>query len=156
MGVWLKGVFKPKNPKKYKGDVDNIVYRSSWERAAMAFFDNTPEIVAWESEETVINYFDPVRNKDRRYYMDFKIAAKQADGSFKIFLVEIKPYKQTIRPRMNKRKAEKTYMDEMATYLTNMAKWKAAKELCKRAGWGFVIFTEKELFGGIDKAYKPK
>ena len=26
-----KGKFKPKNPTKYKGDLKEIVYRSSWE-----------------------------------------------------------------------------------------------------------------------------
>jgi hypothetical protein len=34
-----KGVFTPKNPKKYIGkNLDNIVYRSSWEHTAMLFF----------------------------------------------------------------------------------------------------------------------
>ena len=27
-----KGKFKPKNPSKYKGDIKEIVYRSSWKR----------------------------------------------------------------------------------------------------------------------------
>lgn len=155
MGVWLKGKFTCKNPKKYRGDADKIVYRSSWERTAMAWFDNTPEILAWESEETVIEYFDPVKNKARRYYMDFKILTKQADGSHKIHLVEIKPYKQTVKPRANRNKSEKTILSEQTTWMTNSAKWAAARALCAKMGWGFVILTEKELFGGIDQGYKP-
>lgn len=156
MGVWLKGKYTPKNPGKYKGDADNIVYRSSWERTAMAWFDATPEVLAWESEETVINYFDPVKNKMRRYYMDFRILTKQADGTAKVCLVEIKPYKQTIKPRANKNKSAKTIYDEQCTWITNTAKWNAAKELCRQKNWGFAILTEKELFGGIDVGYKPK
>lgn len=155
MQTWLKGQFTPQNPQKYKGNVNNIVYRSSWERAAMSWFDNTPDVLAWESEETIINYFDPVKQKQRRYYMDFKILIKKADGTRQICLVEIKPYKQTIKPRANKNKSEKTIMTEMSTWLTNKAKWDAARELCRQKNWQFVIFTERELFGGLDKGYKP-
>lgn len=154
-GVWLKGKFEPKNPKKYVGDVSNIIFRSSWERAFMSWCDNTPEILGWSSEETVINYFDPVQNKNRLYYIDFKIVTKRADGSFKVTIIEIKPYKQTIKPRPNKRKSEKTIFIEQTTWITNKAKWIAAKAYAAQRGWEFKIITEKELFGGIDKGYRP-
>ena len=36
-----KGYFKPKNPKKYKGDPTNIIYRSLWEKK----LDNTIMVV---------------------------------------------------------------------------------------------------------------
>ncbi len=32
MGESIKSLFKPTKPKKYKGDVNNIICRSSWER----------------------------------------------------------------------------------------------------------------------------
>lgn len=154
-GVWLKGQFTPMNPKKYVGNVDNIVYRSSWERAFMTWCDTTPEILGWSSEETVIPYFDPVANKNRRYYIDFKIVTAGPNGSYKVTLIEIKPYKQTIKPRPNKRKSEKTVLTEQTTWITNKAKWLAAKAYADQRGWHFKIITEKELFGGIDRGYVP-
>lgn len=152
---WLKGKFTPRNPKKYVGDVDNIIYRSSWERAFMSWCDDTPEILGWSSEETVIPYFDPVKNTRRRYYVDFKIVTKKADGSYKVALVEIKPYKQTLKPRANRNKSEKTILTEQTTWITNKAKWNAAKEYARQKGWDFHIITEREIFGGIDRGYKP-
>ena len=47
----LKGRFKPKNPKKYKGDPSNIIFRSSWERDVMNWCDKNEKIVSkWSSE----------------------------------------------------------------------------------------------------------
>lgn len=155
MGVWLKGLFTPTNPQKYRGDVKNIIYRSSWERTACSWFDTTPEVVFWESEETIVPYYDPVKQKNRKYYMDFKLMTRQADGTLKVILVEIKPYKQTIKPRANKNKSQKTILTEQTTWVTNSAKWAAAREYCKLRDWGFVILTEKHLYGGIDQGYKP-
>ena len=37
-----KGKFKPDNPSKYMGDVDNIVYCSGWEMRAMMYFVVNP------------------------------------------------------------------------------------------------------------------
>lgn len=157
MQTWLKGKFTPENPKKYKGDPTNIIYRSSWERAIMAWFDTTPEILAWASEEIAIPYFDPVTNKKRRYYVDFQIVTEKPEGGYKVTMIEIKPYKQTIKPRASARKSEKTILTEQTTWITNKAKWLAAKEYARQRGWEFKIITERELFGGIDRGYKaPK
>jgi hypothetical protein len=158
---WVQGKFKPNFPNKYKGDASNIKFRSSWELALMHFLDRTPEILQWESEETVIQYFDPARidefgkPKPRRYFMDFKAVVKKADGRIRTILIEVKPYKQTIKPRVMKSKSEKTNREEYLTWLTNDAKWKAARELCRQRDWEFVIITDKVLFAGIDKGYKP-
>lgn len=151
---WIQGRFNPRNPSKYRGDVSAIKYRSSWEFALMRFLDNTDEILAWESEETIIKYFDPIQNKQRRYFVDFKAAIKQHDGSIKVFLIEIKPYKQTIKPRQSAGKSEKTLTQEHHTWVVNQAKWAAARELCKQRNWEFLVITEKVLFAGIDKGYK--
>jgi hypothetical protein len=45
----LKGKFKPKNPQKYKGNVTNIIYRSSWELRLMSYLDNHKNIISWGS-----------------------------------------------------------------------------------------------------------
>ena len=162
MNKWVSGKYKPQNPGKYRGDVDKITFRSSWELSFMRWADSTPEILAWESERTIIQYFDPTtldefgRPKPRRYFMDFLAIVKKADGSIKTILIEIKPYKQTIRPRRVASKSEKTMDDEYKTWMKNQAKWAAAKELCRQKNWEFVVITEKTLFAGIDKGFKAK
>lgn len=152
---WMQGKYKPQYPEKYVGDLSKITFRSSWEHAVFKWLDATAEIVAWGSEIEVINYFDPMKNKMRKYYMDIKMAYRKSDGTNQITLIEIKPYKQTIRPKANKNKSEKTIHDERATWITNSAKWEAAKKLCDEKGWMFKIWTEKDIYGGIDGTYKP-
>ena len=154
MNQWMKGHYQPRNPSKYAGDISKIVYRSSWERAFMTWADLEPDVLKWSSETVIIPYYDPVKRTQRSYHVDFRIVTKTPDGP-KVSLVEIKPYKQTIKPRPNKNKSEKTMLTEATTWLTNDAKWKAAKAYCKALGWEFHIITERELFGGIDRGYKP-
>jgi hypothetical protein len=154
MNEWLKGKYTPRNPRKYKGDITKIVYRSSWERVFMVWCDNDPDILAWSSETVIIPYLDPIKETQRSYHVDFRIVAKTPDGP-KVSLVEIKPYKQTMKPRPNKNKSEKTMLNEAMTWMTNEAKWKAARVFCKALGWEFHIITERELFGGIDRGFKP-
>lgn len=151
MNKWMKGKYTPVNPRKYRGDLDKITYRSSWERVFMAWCDNTPEVLAWSSETVVIPYYDPVLKKERNYFVDFRIVTKQADGTTKVALIEIKPYKQTQRPRNTGNKSEKTLLEETTTWMTNQAKWEATRKFCKALGWNFVIFTEKDLYGDMDR-----
>ena len=46
-----KGIYRPSNPKKYKGDSKNIIYRSLWERKFMNYCDLNENILEWASEE---------------------------------------------------------------------------------------------------------
>jgi hypothetical protein len=121
----------------------------------MIWLDTDPDILAWNSEGVIIHYIDPVERKARKYYVDFQILIMKKDGTKGVTLIEIKPYKQTIRPRPNGNKSEKTMVAEAQTYATNTAKWIAAKAYCKDKGWDFKIITEKDLFNGIDQGYKP-
>jgi len=57
------GRYKVKNRTKYKGDVDNVIFRSMWERHCFKWCDDNPEVVKWSSEETVIPYFYEVDKK---------------------------------------------------------------------------------------------
>ena len=68
-----KGKYKPSNPKKYKGDPTNIIYRSLWERKFMKYCDDNENILEWGSEEFFVPYKDPVTGKKRRYFPDFYI-----------------------------------------------------------------------------------
>ena len=139
-----KRKFIPTNPEKYSGDVSNIIMRSSWETRFAIWCDKNPSIVRWSSEETVIPYICPTDNKLHRYFIDFKIKIKQKDGSFRVFLIEVKPLKQTIPPEYPGRRTQK-FLSESYTFIKNQAKWKAATEYAKDRGWEFKIITENEL-----------
>ncbi len=134
-----KGQYKPKNPHKYKGNPNNIIYRSSWERSFMKYCDRTTNILEWSSEEVVIPYRCPTDGKRHRYFPDFYVKI----GKRK-YLVEVKPYKQTKEPKTQKRMT-KRYINEVVTWSVNQAKWKAATEFCVDNGWEFMLITEKEL-----------
>jgi len=146
-----KGKYKIKNRKKYKGDADNIIYRSGWERYAFQWCDTQPQITEWSSEEVVVPYYYEVDKKYHRYFMDLKI---KLNG--KIYLIEIKPDSQTKPPKVPSRKT-KRYINEGMTYVKNMNKWKAADQYAKDRGWSFEIWTEKTLtkMGIMPKQPKP-
>jgi len=139
-----KGRFTPRNPQKYKGDPKNIIYRSSWEKKCMIYFDNTDNIVWWSSEELIIPYYSPVDKRMHRYFPDFIIKVKRKDGSIMTYVIEVKPFSQTQKPVQKSRRTKK-FLQEAATYVVNQSKWKAAEEFCHEHGWQFKILTEKEL-----------
>ena len=138
-----KGWFKPRNPQKYRGDPNGIVYRSSWELRVMKYLDDNPAVVWWASEELPIRYISPIDNKVHRYFPDFIVRTKRKDGQETTMVLEVKPYRQTQMP-VQKRRTQK-FINEMATYAVNQEKWKAADLFCKEHGWQFKLITEKEL-----------
>lgn len=137
-----KGRYKPKNPKKYVGDVDNVVYRSGWERSVMKWCDDNSDIVQWMSEELVIPYICETDNKPHRYFVDFVIQYK----SGRVVLVEVKPAKETKRPERKQGKSRQTLLNEGLTYVKNQSKWKAAKQYAEDRGHTFEVWTENELY----------
>lgn len=145
------GRFSPVNPHKYEGDASNIWYRSLWERKFMEWCDTRSNIIKWSSEEVIVPYFDPTRGKYRRYFPDFLVTTRGADGSQQKTMVEIKPKKQTMEPQKNK-KMSKAYIKEIVEWGVNSAKWAAAKEFCLDRGWKFQVITEDDL----DIARSPK
>lgn len=136
--------FKPKNYRKYRGDPTNIVARSSWEKMAMIWLDNHYSCIEWSSESTIIPYYSPVDEKWHRYFVDFSATFKYKDGSVKKFLIEVKPYSQTLKPVKGKKK-EKTFLNEAMTYTINQAKWEAAEKYAAEHGMYFTKITEYEL-----------
>jgi TnsA endonuclease N terminal len=138
-----KGTFKPKNPTKYNGNANNIIYRSLWELRVMKYLDDHPEVIWWASEELIIPYYNPIDNKKHRYFPDFVAKMKRKDGTVMTYVIEVKPEIQTKQPEQ-KRKTKK-YIQESMTYIVNQSKWKAATEFCKDHGWEFKIITEKHL-----------
>jgi hypothetical protein len=147
-----KGLYKPRNPEKYVGDVSQVVYRSGWERKLMLRCDSDPNILKWGSETMPIQYYSSVDGKTRRYFVDFFIQLKDRSGNVKSIMVEVKPHKETIPPVPPKRNTAKTkqrYVNEMMTYQRNQDKWEAATAWGKKNGWDFTIMDEYSL--GIKK-----
>lgn len=139
-----KGKFRPSNPKKYKGDPTNIIYRSLWELKFMNYCDKNENILIWASEELWIPYKSPVDNRYHKYFPDFYIKYKNTSGKIMESLIEIKPAKQVNGPKPQKSKSNK-YLSEVYEYAKNMAKWEAAKEYCDDRKWEFKILTEHDL-----------
>ena len=135
------GKYKIKNPEKYLGDHENIVYRSSWEKAAFLWADKNPDVVEWSSEEVVVPYYYPLDKRMHRYFVD--IYLKFRDGN--VILVEIKPRKETKRPRKSKKKKRGKYLQEAATYMKNQSKWSAATKYAEERGWKFQVWDEHFL-----------
>jgi len=138
------GKFRPRNPKKYKGDSSKIVYRSSWEARCMNYFDLNDNILWWASEEVIVPYRDPVTSKARRYFPDFIIKIKQRTGSIETIMIEVKPQYQKDPPKTQARNTKK-YIKEVYTYTVNQMKWRAASEYCLDRKWKFMVLTEKDL-----------
>jgi hypothetical protein len=141
-----KGKFKPSFPEKYVGNPSSIIYRSLWELKFLKYCDTNENILEYASEELAIPYISPVDGKIHKYFPDVYIKVKEPDGSIKKYLIEIKPYKQTMAPPKPKRQT-KGYIYEVYEYAKNQSKWEAAREYCKDRGWTFRILTENELYG---------
>lgn len=141
---YKQGIYRAKNPGKYRGNAENIVYRSSWELRVFKWMDDNPNILEWASEECVIPYKSPVDNKYHRYFPDIWARIQGVDGRTKTYLIEIKPHNQSVEPAI-KKKITKQYITEVCTYAINQAKWKAAREYCLDRNWEFKVLTEKEL-----------
>lgn len=138
-----KGWFTPKNRSKYKGDSENVVYRSSWELKVMKWLDENPSVIWWASEELIIKYRSPIDQRIHRYFPDFIVRLKQKNGIESTVVIEIKPHKQTVKP-VQKRKTNR-FLQEAATYAVNQEKWRAADLFCKEHGWQFKVLTEKDI-----------
>lgn len=139
-----RGKFRPKYPKKYKGDPTNIIYRSLWEANCMKYFDLNPSILHWSSEEVIVPYKSPIDGRWHRYFPDFLIHVKNKDNQTETIMIEVKPHKQTKEPKPQKRITKK-YLYEVQTWGINSSKWRAAEEFCADRKWKFMIITEKEL-----------
>ena len=141
-----RGFFHPKHPEKYEGNVKNIIYRSGIELRFMKFLDDASSIKQWSSEEVKIPYISPKDGRVHRYFVDFKITAEYKDGSMRTSLAEVKWSTATKPPKLpkNKRKTRR-FLNEVHTWEINKAKWEAAKALCDKMGWYWMVVTEKSL-----------
>ena len=148
---YKQGYYELVYPEKYLQPLDKTMnkqilpqYRSSWELKFFKFCDSNPLVIKWGVEPFPIQYWSPVDNRMRRYFVDGYIEFKSGDR----FLVEIKPKSQTVPPKEPKRKTPKSiskFNSDIETFLTNQAKWEAAKRFADERGLKFIILTEREL-----------
>ena len=144
MGKSKKSIYVPSYPKKYKGNPNNIICRSNWERKFCSWCDLNENILEWGSEEFWIPYRSPIDNKIHKYFPDFLIKIKEPNGKVRTYVIELKPKKQTVPPKQKSRITE-SYIFEAKTYAVNQAKWKAAKEFCADRRIEFKLVTEDDL-----------
>ena len=133
-----KGLYKPKNISKYKGDYRKIFHRSGLELKFMRYLDGNDSILKWSSEEIIIPYRSPIDGKVHRYFPDFWIKTAQGET-----LIEIKPKIQTKppKPKPNRRR----FIREVKAWGVNEAKWKYAVEFCDMNSMDFKILNEDHL-----------
>ena len=110
----------------------------------MKYCDSNPNILEWGSEEVIVPYRSPIDNRYHRYFPDFYIKVRESTGKIKRMIIEIKPQKQCVEPKVQKRKT-KSYVYQVCEYARNQAKWEAAKEFCEDRQWEFKVLTENEL-----------
>ena len=140
-----KGRYFPTNPKKYRGNPSQRIYRSLWERKVMVYCDKNDAIIEWGSEEVIVPYLSPMDGKIHRYFPDFYMKVRQADGSTKKFIIEVKPKSQCKQPVKNPKRRTTKWFNEVKTFAINQAKWKSAREFCEDKGMEFKIFTEDHI-----------
>ena len=153
-----KGTYTPKNPEKYIGDVNDIMYMSSWELKFMIYCDNRSEILKWGSECFHIPYTmerkDPktgvIKKTNHKYYPDFymEVIDPESPDGFKKYVIEVKPSSETVQPVPPKKfstKAMKNFEYAIVAFQKNMYKWSRAKDFCDARGMNFMLVTEKHL-----------
>ena len=121
-----KGRYFPTNPKKYRKS-NQIIYRSLWERKVMVYCDKNDAIIEWGSEEVIVPYLSPMDGKIHRYFPEFYMKVRQADGSTKKFIIEVKPKSQCKQPVKNPKRRTTKWFNEVKT-LQSIKQM----EICKR------------------------
>jgi hypothetical protein len=149
-GDYKSGIYVPLNPEKYIGDIHNIICRSSWEFRFCKYCDSNERILKWSSEPVKIPYYNPLDKKEHNYNVDFYIKVLQDNGSEQEWIIEIKPESQFKKPILEGKNSTliklKSYNHKMQVWITNQAKFKAAKLWAEGRGFKFGVVDENFLF----------
>jgi hypothetical protein len=143
-----QGYFSCRNPEKYLGDVNKIIYRSSWEFKFCSSVDINPSVVKWGSEPTPIPYVSPIDNKIHKYFVDFFVVIEK-DGVRESWLLEVKPASQIKKPVLEGNHTVKklqSYNWALKTFIVNRAKFEYATKYAEERGMKFAICTETFFF----------
>lgn len=142
-----QGKYTPLNKDKYCGRTLPI-YRSGWELKAFISLDQNPKIKKWGSETLSIPYIDKTRNGETHWYIpDLFFSVIDINNIEQKWLIEIKPYSQSVDVKITKRKSPQKIIAEQLIVQRNKDKWEATVKFCKTKGWHFGVMSEK----GIEK-----
>ena len=133
------GRFIPKNPQKYVGNPNRIMFRSSWELAFFKWLDQTEAVLRWGSEELHIPYVHPFDGRVHRYFPDIVVLYKDKSNQLVKEIIEIKPHKESVA---SSRMSE----EDKRRFVINQAKWQAAEKFAISNGAKFRVLTEKSMF----------
>jgi hypothetical protein len=142
--TFKQGLYIPKHPDKYVGNINAIRYMSSWELHFHKFLDNNPNILQWSSESIKIPYVKPTTGRVHIYFPDYWLKYVTKHGELLEEIIEVKPEKQVHQP--TNYGSRKTQVYNQLAFAINTAKWKAAGLYCQKKGIKFRIITEKHLF----------
>jgi hypothetical protein len=149
-----KGWYKLVNYQKFIEPLDkymnsfkdnHIKYKSKLELTAFIYADTNENISKWSIEPFNIKYTKPTDQKIHRYFVDMFLEFKSGNK----FIVEIKPFKDTIQPKKpvtESLKSSISYQKSLMTFCINQAKWTAAKKFAEDNNMKFIVLTEKELY----------
>ena len=140
-----QGYFKPDNISKYIGS-DIPIYRSGIELKFFKFCDSNPNVIRWSSETISVPYFDLVKNKMRKYYVDNFVEIREGK-IVKKYLVEIKDSRETKQPNPSSKKKKTTLIYEQCQWVTNTCKWKSAIKFCEKHNIEFLLLAYSEKSG---------
>ena len=157
---YKKGEYPLKNPKKYIGKCKPY-YKSSYEQRMMYWLDENTKVLEWSYEPHYIEYLSHTPsnypewanaltdNSIHKYFVDFYAKLLDSSGNVVTYILEIKPYIQTIKPIEPKNKNKKNvkrFVEETKEYIKNMNKWEAAENYASQKGIKFTVLTERDLF----------
>lgn len=133
---YQQGYINPESCKKLFPELkyEKIIYRSSYEKKFLVWLETNNQIKNWGSECISIKYFSALDNKYHTYYPDYFVVLENGEK----WVIEIKPYNQTIKP-INEN--QRNYKE----YIKNICKWREAEKFCKANGYKFKILTEKTI-----------
>ena len=146
---FTNGTYKVKNKDKYVGDLESVIYRSSYERAFCVFCDGADHVVKWESEPFAIPYISQVDKRTHSYFVDYYARIRNANGEERDYLVEVKPKSRLVKPTYPKPATSKriaTFNEQAKEYIRNLSKFAAARAYALSIGYEFLIVTEDHLF----------
>ena len=75
----------------------------------------------------------PIDNRVHKYFPDFYIKVRESTGQVKKYVIEIKPKKQCIEPKVQKRKT-KAYVREVCEYAKNQQSGKQQQSIARIVG----------------------
>jgi 1,4-alpha-glucan branching enzyme len=142
---YKQGYFHPENIEKYIG-YDIPIYRSGIELDFMRWCDKNTKVKRWGSENIQIPYYDPVKKKNRLYFVDNYVEIYEGN-ILKKYLIELKDHKETTKPDPRSKKKKTTLLVEQTTWLTNTAKWRESIKFCNKHGFEFLLLAHSKKDG---------